>query len=74
MNPPPRTRRRGGTNLAGYKINEKVDTSISSLGSVELAILYLLDHYDFDLSDLRDVLLRSYFPMKHMVRMRANFG
>jgi hypothetical protein len=54
--PPPRKRRRGEVMLTGGKLDSELidamDAAVSSLGSTELAILQLLDHYDLDLDDL----------------------
>jgi hypothetical protein len=63
MNPPPRKRRRGEAKLTGGKLIDAMDTGISSLGSTELAILQLFNHYDVDLDDLRHLLLGLYSSM-----------
>jgi hypothetical protein len=64
MNPHPRKRRRGEAKLTGGKLVDAVDAAmISSLGSTELAILQLFNHYDVDLDDLRRLLLGLYPSM-----------
>ena len=63
MSFPPRKRRRGETKLTGEKLIDAVDTAISSLGSTELAVLQLFNHYDVDLSDLRCLLIGLYHSM-----------
>ena len=60
MEPPPRKRRRGEAKLTEGKIIDAMDAAISSLGSTELAILQLFNHYDLDLDDLRRLLLGLY--------------
>jgi hypothetical protein len=54
---PPRKRRRGEAKLTGDKLIDTMDAVISSLGSMELAILQLFNHYDIDLDDLCCLLL-----------------
>ena len=61
--PPPRKRRRGEAKLTRGKLIDAMDAAISSLGSTELAILQLFDHYDVDLDDLRRLLLGLYPSM-----------
>ena len=61
---PARKRRRGETKLTGDKLIDAMDAAISSLGSTELAILQLFNHYDVDLDDLRRLFLGLY-PSLH---------
>lgn len=67
---PPRKRRRGEVKLTEGNLIDKLGAAICSLGSSELAILQLLNHYDIDLDDLRRVLLGLYSSTKHIFRMR----
>jgi len=60
---PPRKRRRGEAKLTGGKLIDAMDAAISSLGSTELAVLQLFNHYDVDLDDLRRLLLGLYPSM-----------
>ena len=68
MNAPPRKRRRGEAKLTGGKLVDAMDAAISSLGSTELAILQLFNHYDIDLDDLRCLLLGLYLFMNVSLR------
>jgi hypothetical protein len=73
MEPPAKKRRRGEAKLKGGNLIDKMDETISSLGSAELAILQLLNHYDIDLDDMRRILLGLYSSAKCIFRMRAIF-
>jgi hypothetical protein len=46
--------------LSSNGLQTALDSAISSLGTAELAILYLIDRYDFDLHDLRSRLQGLY--------------
>ena len=72
MDPTPKKRRRG-VKLTGSQLVDAMDAAISSVGSPELAILQILDHYDIDLDDLRGLLLGFYSSMKHIFGMRFIF-
>jgi hypothetical protein len=55
---PPRNRRRGGVQLNSEdELVRALDSEISSQHTAELAVLHLLNRYDFDLDDLRRLLL-----------------
>lgn len=49
--------------LTGEKLIDAIDTAIYSLGSTDLAILQLFNHYDVDLHDLRFLLIGLYHSM-----------
>ncbi|KAF8697211.1 hypothetical protein AX14_001424 [Amanita brunnescens Koide BX004] len=63
-------RRRGTVKITDDKLIAALESSVSSQGSAELAILYLFNSYDFDLADLQLSLQGSYSSLKR----RANFG
>lgn len=63
MNRPPRKRRRGEAKLTEDKLIDVMEAAISSLGSTELAILQLFNHYDVDIDDLCRLLLGLYPSM-----------
>jgi len=50
---PPKKRRRGQTtSLSLGDLQTALDSAISSQGNTELAFLYLIDRYDFDLNEM----------------------
>jgi hypothetical protein len=59
MDSPRKKRRRGVVKLTEDKLIGVLDSAISSQGSAELAVLHLFNCYDFDLDDLRRLLLGS---------------
>ena len=61
--PPPRKRRRGEAKLTGDELIDVMDAAVSSLGSTELSILQLFNHYDVDFDDLRRLLSGLYPSM-----------
>ena len=54
MDPPTNKRRRGETKpLPTNGLSAALDSAIASQGSAELAVIYLMDKYDFDLDELK---------------------
>jgi len=49
--------RRGEKKVNKLKLTKALDSAVSSQGSAELAVLHLFKHYDFDLDELRSILL-----------------
>ncbi len=55
---PPKKRRRGEVELTSEdELVQALDSAISSQHTTELAVLHLLNGYDFDLNNLRRLLL-----------------